>query len=109
MSTPIKLSDIQTKANENYANTPVELPDGEIVTMRNALQLTDEERKVLTSAGDVEEGESKSQLLVLRDIIRVTVEDKEAAERLINAVGDNLAFLVELFKTYNEGTQSGEA
>lgn len=119
MTAVIKLSTIKAKANENFANLPVQIDEeneGDIVYLRNALQLSEDERKELTSVNDVDEdAEAKTQLEQLRDIIRVVAgredgsQDTDGAERLIEAVGDNLAFLVELFKAYNEGTQAGEA
>ena len=40
-------------------------------------------------------------------MLRVTAEDKDAADRFLNAVGDNLAYLLVVFKTYNKGHPGG--
>lgn len=103
--TAFKLDDIRTAANENYKAFEVELPTGELVQMRNVLQLSESERKDLVSEKD----EDYSTIDRLRDHIRIVVEDKPLAERLVEAMGDNLAHLVQLVRTYNEQTQAGEA
>lgn len=104
MSNVFKLDDIRAKADAKFAHTQIELGDGTLVTLRNVLQLDEKQRKALSDIDD-----DLSQLETFRSMVRLVVDTKANGEALIKAVGENLAFFVELFAAYNEGTQLGEA
>lgn len=106
----IKFDEIVEAANTEYANTEIDLGEGDVVVLRNALQLSEDERAALRAAREERKDDEDDQSLfeVLSDSIRAVAEDKEAAERLL-ARCTNLALLVTVFKKYNGDTQAGEA
>lgn len=109
----LKLDDLVAAANAQYAHLEVEIAPGDVVVFRNALQLDAAERKELQEAGkrhdEDEEADDREVIDLLRDALRVAASDKEAADRLFGAIGDNLGVVLTLWKQYNEGTQVGEA
>jgi len=106
MSNVFKLDDIKSAANKVYSHFEVDLGDDlPAVVLRNVLQLSDDERKAMTE----EKPEDETTLEALQAQVRSLADSAEGAERLIDAIGDNLAHFVQLIKTYNEETQAGEA
>ena len=112
MADTFKLDDLVTAAHAEYDHYPVELSDGEVVVLRNALRLSEDERNELGSKGgdgENDEDSDESTLEGLRKFVRLVADDKDAAERLLSAIGDDLAVLVHIVKGYNKATQAGEA
>jgi hypothetical protein len=104
MSNVFKLDDIRNKAEQEYKAVIIEIGDDEKVELLNVLRLSEEKRGMLHK-----EDENESQLESFRRMVRAVADTPEGAETLIETVGENLAFYVELFRAYNEGTQAGEA
>jgi hypothetical protein len=104
MSNVFKLDDIRNKAEQNYKAVTVEIDAECTVELLNVLRLSEDKRAQLKR-----EDENEPQLESFRRMIRAIADTPEGAERLIEVVGENLAFYVELFNAYNEGTQAGEA
>lgn len=104
MSNVFKLDDIRDKANENYKSVTVEIDKTCTVELLNVLRLSEDKRAQLKS-----DDEEESQLESFRRMVRAIADTPEGGEKLIEVVGENLAFYVELFNAYNKGTQAGEA
>lgn len=104
------LDDIREAADQQYGSTDIAVGDTP-VKLLNVLRLSKEKRaeftavqKRLTSDDNVED-----QADILADAIRVLAETKAQATTLLDAVGDDLALLAQIFKSYSEGTSAGEA
>ena len=108
MSNHFTLDALREVANTDYANTEVEV-DGENVVLLNPLQLPKEKREKLAEMQEAMEVEGADQVEVFGNVIRAVAEHDHLGEKLINAVGDNLALLVVIFNSYTKGTQAGEA
>lgn len=103
-----KLDDIRAAAEAKFGHTDIELPDGQVVRLLNALQLPKEKRDLLTKSQD-DGDEDRDQVEVFQNMIRIVARSDHEAEKLINAAGDNVAFLVGIFDAYGKSTQLGEA
>ena len=102
-----KLDDIRAAAEAKFGHTDIELPDGQTVRLLNALQLPKDKRELLTKSQD--DNDDKDQVEVFQNMIRIVARSDHEAEKLINAAGDNVAFLVGIFDAYGKSTQLGEA
>lgn len=102
-----KLDDIRAAAEAKFGHTDIELGDGNTVRLLNALQLPKEKRDLLTKAQD--DNEDRDQVEIFQNMIRIVARSEHEAERLIEAAGDNVAFLVGIFDAYGKSTQLGEA
>lgn len=108
MSNVIDLDTIRAAADEEYSSlvVPFGPEKSKQVVFRNVLQLPSEEREEITKLSDDEE---ISQVALLQAQLRLLASDKGVAEEFINEVGDNLAVLLHVFKSWSKGTQAGEA
>lgn len=106
------LDDIRSAAELKYGSTDIVVGDTTI-RLLNPLRLSKAKRDELTalqkSAGEGEDGAEVDQVEMLRDSLRLVAESPEKVEVLIDAVGDDLAVLAQVFASYGEGTQVGEA
>lgn len=109
------LDSIREAAEKKYGSTDIEMPEG-VCRLLNPLRLPKEKRKALMSIqdrldteGKDEDAEEVDQEEVLADAIRLVAEEPEQAERLLAAVGDDMAMLAEIFSTYTGEAQVGEA
>jgi NACalpha-BTF3-like transcription factor len=110
------LDSIREAAEKKYGSTDIEIPEG-TVRLLNPLRLSKEKRKALMSIQDrldteEKEGEEKEEVdqeEILADAIRLVAEDAKLAEKLLKAVGDDMAMLAEIFSTYTGEAQVGEA
>lgn len=108
MSKSFKLDDIKAAAERQYANTEIEMGEGESpVLLRNVLQLSEEERKSLTE--ERPEGDKETQLEHFHRLIRVIADSAEGADRLISEFGENLAYYAQCIEFYNSESEAGEA
>jgi hypothetical protein len=104
------LDSIREAAEKKYASTEIELPDGDVLVLQNPLRLSKEKRKALTSMqARLDSDEDVEQEDVLADAIRTAALNQDAAEKLLDEVGDDLSILAEIFATYSGETQTGEA
>lgn len=106
------LDDIRTAAEAKYGSTDIELGDGMVVKLVNPLRLPKLRRDALMNIqGDLNaEGEdAKGQEEILAEAIRLVAEKPVQAEALLEAVGDDLTVLAEIFERYTKSTQVGEA
>lgn len=110
------LDGLRQEARKRYADYPVQLDETTTVVLRAPLRLHSDERTALRemqqqiSAMQESPDYSDADLLeLLRDIIRTVADDRERGQRLVDAIGDDLAVLQTMFEDYSERTQSGEA
>lgn len=110
------LDDIRTAADKKYAATEITVGDT-VCKLINPLRLPKEKRATLMSiqselsAGEDEADDAAEvdQVEIFSRAIRTVAETDRQADVLLGAVGDDLAVLAELFQTYGETTQVGEA
>lgn len=107
------LDSIRKAADAKYGATEIAVDEKTTVRLLNPLRLTKERRNDLMNIQDRLTGEDGDepvdQIEVFRDAIRLVSDDEASAEVLIDAIGDDLALLAEIFTTYTEGTSAGEA
>ena len=103
----ITLSDIRNAADAKYAHTEIDLGDGVVVTLVNALRLGKEDRAVILASGEALQAEGADQFEVLADVLRAAARND--SEKLIAALDGDLAVAMEVFSSYMGATQAGEA
>ncbi|WP_328310254.1 phage tail assembly protein [Streptomyces sp. NBC_00442] len=102
------LDDIRNAAEARYGSTDIELGD-ETVRLLNPLRLPRDTRTKLSQLQDDMGGEDADQEELLSEAIRLVAEHAAAADKLLKAVGGDLAVLAEIFDRYGKGAQVGEA
>lgn len=102
------LDDIRSAAEAKYGSTDIELGD-ETIRLLNPLRLAKAARNQLTKLQDLMGGEDADQEELLSEAIRLVAEHPKAADKLLTAIGGDLAVLAEIFDAYGKGTQVGEA
>lgn len=102
------LDDIRAAAEAKYGATEINFGD-DVCRLLNPLRLAKEKRAQLLAIQDQLDGEDADQEEVLGQAIRLVAESQPAANKLLKAVGSDLAILAEIFETYGKGTQVGEA
>ncbi|MFJ3907466.1 phage tail assembly protein [Streptomyces vinaceus] len=102
------LDAIRAAAEARYGSTDIELGD-DTVRLLNPLRLRKEKRTKLTQLQDRMSGEDADQEELLSEAIRLVAEHPKAADKLLTAIGGDLAVLAEIFDAYGRGTQAGEA
>lgn len=105
----MKFNDLAKAADKKYAPLELDLPDESKVILRLPLRLSREERKAITRAFDVKDEEEKDMLDIYTDVFRIVIEEKEAADKLLDLMGEDLAMYQELFAEFAERMQPGEA
>lgn len=110
------LENLRAESRKRYADYPVEIDADTTVVLRAPLRLSTEERqRVRELQRDMKELQDDSDnaeaevVEVLREMIRLVSDDTTKADRLIAAVGDDLALLQTIFADYSERAQPGEA
>ncbi|MEU5427615.1 phage tail assembly protein [Streptomyces olivoreticuli] len=102
------LDDIRAAAEARYGSTDIEV-GGNVVRLLNPLRLPKTKRAQLTTLQDRMGAEDADQEELFGEAIRLVAESETAATRLLDAVGDDLAVLAEVFDRYGKGSQVGEA
>ncbi|MFH8414356.1 phage tail assembly protein [Streptomyces collinus] len=105
----ITLDSIRKAAEAKYGSTDIELGDGFTARLLNPLRLAKEKRAELLKIQDKLNGDDVDQEQVLADAIRLVAENEKAADKLLKEIGSDLAVLAQIFETYSNGTQVGEA
>lgn len=117
MSNTFTLSSVKAAAERKYAPVQVDLSDAEdgsdLVTLTPVLRLSKVRRRELEALQKVRE-DSKSTSLddleqFLRNYLSVVVDNKAAAKKLLDVVGEDIPFMAELVREYSERTTPGEA
>lgn len=123
----MKLSDLRATATTKYGDLPLELDDGQTVTLQNLLRMPKEQRKKLTAiqerldrvqgedeglkAAELQEGEDDTDAIVrlVREAIELVADTKAHAKALLDEIGDDLPTLMSVFEEYGQTSQPGEA
>lgn len=103
------LDDIRAAAEAKFGHMDITLSEDENVRLINVLRLPKEKRELVMKIDDRLDEEGADQGDVLADLIRTVSESEEQANKLIEAVGDDLSVLIQIFSDYTKGTQVGEA
>lgn len=101
------LDNIRAAADAKYAATEIAVDENTTVRLLNPLRLKKADREALQEV-QTSVGEGADQGDVFRAALRIVAEDKDV-ELLIDAIGDDLAVLAQVFETYMTGTSAGEA
>lgn len=102
------LDDIRSAAEAKYGSTDIQVGE-KTVRLLNPLRLGKKDRDALMALQEQMGKEDSDTEEILHDVIRLVAESDSQAEALLEAVGDDLGVLMEIFTRYNEGTQLGEA
>jgi hypothetical protein len=102
------LDDIRAAAERKYGSTDITLGE-DTVRLLNPLRLPKARRDALLSLQEQMSADDADQAALLSGAIRTIAESEKAAEKLLEAVGGDLAVLAEIFGHYGESTQAGEA
>lgn len=102
------LDDIRAAAEKKYGSTDIEVGDI-TVHLLNPLRLPKAKRKALLALQEQLEDEDADQEEFLEKAVRLIAATEIEADLLLEEVGDDLALLAEIFASYTEGQQAGEA
>lgn len=100
------LDDIYAAADAKYGSTDIPFGDDTLV-LRNALRISKEERKALTS---IQEKVKEDPLDSMSEAITIAAADKAVAAKFLkDIVKGDAAILAIVFDKYTGDTQVGEA
>jgi hypothetical protein len=102
------LDDIRSAADTKYASTDIQVGDT-LVCLINALRLPKEKRAELLAIQDDLDKDDADQEEILAKAIRTVAATDKQADALLDAIGEDLAMLAQVFETYGKATQVGEA
>lgn len=118
------LDDIRAAADAKYGSLDIPLSEkqGDVVRLLNPLRMSEDQRKELqriqdklNEAGDKSDSEEASedaiaeQTALINEMLLAVAENKQAGQKLIDALNGDLAMTMVVFEKYTEGTQLGEA
>jgi hypothetical protein len=109
MAKTFTLDNFREAAEKKYGAMEIDLGDGTVCRLTNALRLPKSKRDSLLKMQDDMKKEGADQEQMLMDCLRLVAESVPAANKLLKAIGSDLAVLAEIFEQYSEGTQAGEA
>lgn len=111
----ITLDSIRDAADKKYAPLVIDLGDGTEVELANVLRLGKEKRAELSriqdflADDDAAEASEDEKIEMIREILRLVATDTNSVNRMLNIVGDDIAFLMQVFDTYQSKEDLGEA
>ncbi len=114
------LDQLREDVERKYQDFVIHIGEDDVVRFRSPMRLKKADRDALNEMFKVyreTQEESPDSSLenadkmqhMLRSQLLLLASDKDAAQRLLNLIGDDLATLSELLDKYNEATQVGEA
>jgi len=122
------LDQIKAAADAKYGSLDIPLSDkqGDVVRLLNPLRMSEAQRSELraiqdklneisaSQEGDDEDSEPsedavKEQTDLIAEMLLAVAENKTAGQKLLDALGGDLAMTMVVFEQYTEGTQAGEA
>ena len=119
------LDQIKAAADAKYGSLDIPLSDkqGDVVRLLNPLRMSEAQRAELRVIQDKlndisasQEGEDevsedavKEQTDLIAEMLLAVAENKTAGQKLLDALGGDLAMTMVVFEQYTEGTQAGEA
>lgn len=115
MST-ITLDQIREDTERKYAPVVIDLGDGQSCSLRQALRLPKEQRKLIAKLQnevndvDQEDDDAEDRMVsALQEILRTAAADRDSADALLDSVGDDLTVLLSIIEVYGKATQLPEA
>lgn len=110
------LDAIRSAADSKYASTDIKLSDEMTVVLVNPMKLSKEKRAALVAINGeltTPEGEEPDpdmdQVEIFQRALSLVAATPAQAKALLDQVGDDLAVLAQIFETYGEAQQAGEA
>lgn len=122
------LDSIREAADAKYGSLDIPLSDkdGDVVRLLNPLRMSEQQRaelqiiqnKLNDAAEKDEDGDEdapasedaiKEQTELINELLLCVAENKQAGQKLLDALGGDLAMTMIAFEKYTEGTQLGEA
>lgn len=103
------LDDIREAAEAKYADVEITFGKDDSVSFINALRLSKKDRGALLKLQEELGKDGADQASLLAGGLRTVASDKDAANRMLELVGEDLSILASIFEKYTEGTQAGEA
>jgi hypothetical protein len=106
------LDELRQSVQAKYKPYEVDLGGGDVVLLEQALRLPKERRAEMRAAQDRMSGDDASEddlVAAMGDILRAAASDRGAADRMLAAIGDDLAVLKEILEGYGKASQLGEA
>lgn len=103
------LDNIRQAAEAKYGSVDIAIDENMTCRLLNPLRLPKEKREALVELQKVLDAEDTDQEATLSESIRIIAEKPVQAEALLDAIGDDLTLLAEIFETYSKATQVGEA
>lgn len=109
----IQLTDFQESIATKFGDFEIFLPNGEVATFLPALRMSKTKRRELAAALDVETRakiDNDDDIFdIYRDAFRASEKQYGDFDKLASAVGDDPAVWQELFMSFIQDTQAGEA
>lgn len=117
------LDDIAEAADKQYGSMDIDLSNGEVVHLRNALRLSKQERKDLQAlqsqlGESIDEDDDAAEdsvapevdeQKILEESLVLVAHNKAMGRQLVKDLGGDLGKLLTVFKLYNKDTELGEA
>ncbi|WP_436739926.1 phage tail assembly protein [Streptomyces sp. BBFR102] len=103
------LDDIRAAADAKYSSTDITVDEKTTARLLNPLRLSKEKREELQGIQDRMDADGVDQEELLAEAILIVVDHPKKGEALLKAVNGDLAVLAQIFNTYIEGAQVGEA
>lgn len=100
----ITLAQIRQAADDKYGPFVVEGIEGGNVTMLNAIRLSKAKRKKLADMQKLQDDPEADQEQMLRDMVILVASSKPDGERLLKALGDDMAQLAVVLEEYGKSS-----
>lgn len=106
----LKLSDLQSAADEAYGNFVVDLEDGTEVAFKPLLRLSKERREaVATLHKDGDWSDPDAVVTNVKEFFRLRAVREADFKKLVKVLGDDLAQWMTLFNLAAKAEEPGEA
>lgn len=123
----IDLAWFRDTADAKYGDLTIPLGDGVEVTLRNGLRLPKDQRRELSTLqkrldnlqsddpevaqAELADGEDETDAMyrLMVETLRLVADSAKGADKLVDAIGDDLPALLEIFAKYGASSQPGEA
>lgn len=111
------LQDIVDAAERQFGSTEIQIDENTTVTLVNVVRLPREKRQRLIQLQKELDGEGKTeeelaevdQVPLLEESLRLVAKTEAEGDKLIAALGGDLALLASTFSFYGKETEVGEA